>query len=34
MQYYYKNLEWCSKAENNTHAYTTHLNNYIGENCK
>lgn len=31
---YYKNLEWCTKAENNTHAYETHLNNYIGENCK
>ena len=31
---YYRNLEWCSKAENNTHAYATHLNNYIGENCK
>lgn len=31
---YFKNLEWCSKAENNTHAYETHLNNCIGENCR
>lgn len=31
---YYLNLEWCTKAENNTHAYATHLNNYIGENCR
>lgn len=31
---YYKNLEWCTKAENNTHAYNTHLNNCIGENCR
>lgn len=31
---YYKNLEWCSKLENNRHAYATHLNNCIGENCR
>lgn len=31
---YYKNLEWCSKAENNQHAYATHLNNCVGENCR
>lgn len=31
---YYKNLEWVSKAENNTHAYKTGLNNCIGENCR
>lgn len=34
MNNYYKNLEWCSKAENNRHAYSTHLNNCIGENCR
>ena len=31
---YYMNLEWCTKAENNRHAYATHLNNCIGENCR
>lgn len=31
---YYKNLEWCTKAENNRHAYATHLNNCVGENCR
>lgn len=34
MNNYYKNLEWCTKAENNTHAYTTHLNNCVGENTR
>lgn len=31
---YYGNLEWVTKAENNKHAYSTGLNNYIGDKCK